>query len=245
MKTISKNSRLPLYLQLVQEIKNKISINNLRPGDKIESEEVLVRKYSISRVTVRKALQYLCDEGILVKKQGKGTYVSAPTLIEDVMLSESFSGYCSLSGKKTTTRVIQNQKRIADACIALQLGVEEGDEIIELRRIRLIEGIPAIFEIDYFRKSDQYILYADFTSISLLAEVINNSSLDIHSFSDELIVEDASEKISQLMRVDNTYRFLVVNQTVLSASNDIVYFNKQYINTDVYRYKIKSVRGGK
>lgn len=245
MKTISKNSKLPLYLQLVSEIKNKISINNLKPGDKIESEEVLVRKYDISRVTVRKALQQLCDEEILVKKQGKGTYVSAPSLIQEVKISESFSGYCKLNNKVATSKVISNQMIKATLDIAKRLGVEPNSQVIELKRLRLMDGVPAIFEIDYFRINDSYILDVNFEESSLLATVINNSSLDVHAFSDELLVEVGTSEIDRIMQLEQSDMYLVVNEAVLSNVDEIVYFNKQYINSKIYTYKLKSVRGGK
>lgn len=245
MKKINHNSSLPLYLQLANEIKNKISMNNIRPGDKIDSEEVLCRKYGISRVTVRKALQHLCDEDILLKKQGKGTFVLAPSLIEDVRLSESFSGYCQLNNYIAITKVVSNKRVTASLDIATALGVIAGQPIIEVKRIRYINDTPAIYEIDYFRASDDYILNIDFSSTSLLAEVINNSSLDVHAFSDDVSCQQASSDICEKMQVEDNYHFLVVNEKVLSCMNQIVYFNKQFINSQVYTYKLKTFRGVK
>lgn len=70
------SSANPLYQQLMDDIKLDISNQKYRHGDKIPSETELAEIYNVSRITVRRAVSELCDEGYLAKHQGKGTFVT-------------------------------------------------------------------------------------------------------------------------------------------------------------------------
>ena len=72
---MNKHSATPLYQQLVDSIKEQIQSGKIKEGDKLMTEQELSEVYNVSRITVRKAMELLSDEGIVVKKQGIGTFV--------------------------------------------------------------------------------------------------------------------------------------------------------------------------
>ena len=72
---LNQNALTPLYEQLKNAIKEDIQAQIYRPGDRMPSEAELEEKYQVSRITVRRAVKELCEEEILVRKQGKGTFV--------------------------------------------------------------------------------------------------------------------------------------------------------------------------
>ena len=69
------NSSVPLYEQLMNAIRADIERGVFKSGSKMPSEAELEEQYKVSRITVRRAIKELCDEDILVKKQGLGTFV--------------------------------------------------------------------------------------------------------------------------------------------------------------------------
>ena len=71
-----RNSSLPIYRQLAEEIKGRIERGELQPGDKLESEAEMLRHYDLGRLTLRNALALLAEEGYLTKAQGKGSFVA-------------------------------------------------------------------------------------------------------------------------------------------------------------------------
>lgn len=75
---LNEDSLTPLYQQLMEDIKTSLAEGKYMPDEKIPSEPELSELYHVSRITVRRAIEELCTEGYLVKKQGKGTYVSQP-----------------------------------------------------------------------------------------------------------------------------------------------------------------------
>ncbi len=80
---LDKNSPLPLYYQLAEDLRDKIRAGELKPGEQVPTERELSEMHTISRMTARQALQFLVREEVLVSRQGSGTYVAEPKLTYD------------------------------------------------------------------------------------------------------------------------------------------------------------------
>lgn len=74
---IDKQSPIPIYYQLEQYMKEKIEKGEWQPGEMIPSERELAEMYDISRMTVRQAVNNLVNDGYLIRRRGKGTFVAA------------------------------------------------------------------------------------------------------------------------------------------------------------------------
>ena len=84
MGKLNKESSVPLYQQLMEVIQNQILNGELKENDRIPTEIELSREYDVSRITVRKAVELLVEEEILVKRQGIGTFVSQKKLCRNI-----------------------------------------------------------------------------------------------------------------------------------------------------------------
>ena len=80
----------PLYRQLMARIRDDVSSGVYPAESQIPSEQEMCARYGVSRVTVRRAISELTDEGILRKQQGKGTFVCTPKLCRDLRDINSF-----------------------------------------------------------------------------------------------------------------------------------------------------------
>ncbi|WP_200880762.1 GntR family transcriptional regulator [Thermoactinomyces daqus] len=78
MKKVSKKSPVPLYYQLKEILQEMIENEELKPGDAVPPERELCEVHGISRMTARKAVMALVNEGVLFREQGKGTFVAEP-----------------------------------------------------------------------------------------------------------------------------------------------------------------------
>ena len=74
-KIIDFNSRVQLYYQLYDILSGEIASGNYKVGDRLPTESQLIEDYGVSRITVRKAMNMLADEGLIIKKPGYGTFV--------------------------------------------------------------------------------------------------------------------------------------------------------------------------
>ena len=76
MEQLDTNNAVPLYEQLRVALRERLDSGVLDPGERLPSEAELCRKYGVSRITVRRAVDELVEEGILERRQGKGTFVA-------------------------------------------------------------------------------------------------------------------------------------------------------------------------
>ncbi len=227
-----------LYLQIAESIKEKIKMGIYQEGKKIPTEDMLCEKFDVSRITVRKAIQLLCDEGILIKKHGKGTFVDMPKNIQSISISQSFNGYCIRNGYKPSVKIINQSLTTASEKVANKIGVKQGEEIIKVERLMSIDGTPTIYEIDYFRKNFKFLLSENLEDNSLLQTLIESNVKNIHSFNQNVYVEKAPEKISKLLKKEKDYPFLCVDEVVLGSEKEIIYYNMQYIISGIYNFSV-------
>ena len=100
---LSDNSLIPLYRQVMDSLSADIENGTYQVGARIPSETELSDIYDVSRITVRRAVTELSSEGILTKKQGKGTFVNAPKLstkLYQSCIADTFQEMCDRAGRK-------------------------------------------------------------------------------------------------------------------------------------------------
>ena len=135
----------PLYQAIARAFRAQISSGELRRGDKIPSEEQLCRELGVSRGTLRKALGSLVEEGVLERTQGKGTYVAndkvSYPLAQELV---SFAEELTRRGQSFTTSVMGMEVERAPEWLARRLSVKEGAPTLVMRRVRSIDGEPAV-----------------------------------------------------------------------------------------------------
>lgn len=141
---ISPNYR-PLYEQIKVLITQSLIAGEWRPGEVIPSEIELAARYKVSQGTVRKAIDSLAAENILIRRQGKGTFVA--THNADV-IKLRFLRLTSVDGQK---ELLQNEfisciKTKASAYIAKTLQVKAGSSMIEIKRLLTFSGRPLIYD---------------------------------------------------------------------------------------------------
>lgn len=159
---IDLSNEKPLYLQLAEAIKKKISSNIWKIGMMIPSENELSREFDISVGTVKKALGLLVQEGVLFRRQGKGTFVATPDF------SKSFSrffryGQKGVASAESPGSVINEISIInPPAQIAEVLELDESAEVLHIKRVRTLQRIP-------FSLEELYLPYARFKGLEEIA----------------------------------------------------------------------------
>lgn len=140
----------PLYMQIINDIKANIRDCKYQVNQRIPSETELIRIYGVSRITIRRAIQELVNEGYLTKIHGAGTFVRAPKYQRHVLGINSFTTDCLNNGIVPRTRVLLLNTVKATAYDAKMLRVVPGEKIIYLERLRYADDDPVIIERDYF-----------------------------------------------------------------------------------------------
>ncbi|MCY3947480.1 MAG: GntR family transcriptional regulator [Anaerolineaceae bacterium] len=138
--TLDRDSVQPLYLQLETLLRNQIEAGGAKAGDRLPAELALAQQYGISRMTVRRAINALVTENILVRRPGKGTFVASEKVPFMATTLTSFSGVMRGLGLAVTSRVIALDLRSPPAPVASELRLPAGAAAAYLRRVRYING---------------------------------------------------------------------------------------------------------
>jgi GntR family transcriptional regulator len=147
---ITENSdRLPLYAQVEATLSARIAADEFQPGDRLPSEDELVRDFSVSRTTVRSAIQSLVQKGIVEIRRGLGTFVAHRRIIQELTSLTGFVEDMEALGRSASARLIDWQEVHADETIARQLALPLGARVIRIRRVRLSEGRPLSYDDTY------------------------------------------------------------------------------------------------
>jgi len=146
---VSRASKVPLYQQLYDILLDKIQRYEWKPGDVIPSETELCEQYHVSRTTVRQVLGQLANEGFIERHRGRGTFVSEPTVEKSMERIVSFTQDMLERGLQPRTRVLSSELISAPSDIAEPLGVQPGEELTKLVRLRLADGTPMAIEESY------------------------------------------------------------------------------------------------
>lgn len=150
---LNETSLTPLYQQLMEDIKFSIENGKYRYDDKIPTEPELSSSYGVSRITVRRAVDELCNEGYLIKKQGKGTFVCKPKLLRKIERSNevlSFSKACILNGMKPGAKVLDYQISFARLDEQDFFGVDETTKILYIQRVLTADDTPIMLENNFY-----------------------------------------------------------------------------------------------
>jgi GntR family transcriptional regulator len=132
----------PLWARAMAALRARIAVGEFGPGARLPPERDLCRALGISRVTLRKALSVLVDEGVLLAKQGRGWYVAAPERNDWPNTLESFSETALRMGLDVTSRVLRCEAGHATFDEAEAFQIAPGTLLHRLDRVRMLGGIP-------------------------------------------------------------------------------------------------------
>ncbi len=203
---------IPKYMYIKISLINKLKSGELVEGDKLSTEKELCENYGCSRLTVRKALDELMQEGYIYKIQGRGTYVK-----NRIPQKQNLQGIssCSLlirSQNMTPSKTILHKEIVpASAFIAEKFGIPENSPVLEYERVYYADGTPVIYSKSYFNASllphiEQYDLQ-DTSIISLIKEKYN---LEIVCLNRELRAVISDEHSSKLLNLPEKFPLLQV-----------------------------------
>ena len=98
---------MPLYRRIYADLKTKIEAGEYKPGDRLPSELELTKLYGVSRITSRQALELLCSEGLLVRRQGMGSFVAPRRVSQSLIRLTDFVEDMTAAGMHATSQVLR------------------------------------------------------------------------------------------------------------------------------------------
>jgi GntR family transcriptional regulator len=232
---VSRQSKSPLYEQIYQLLRTKISDGQLRPGDLLPSEAELVEQYQVSRATVRQALDGLVADGLIQREQGRGTFVSPPNVEQGLLRIVSFTEDMHRRGLKPGTKLISAKLIPASEPLARYLQIKVGEPLAQIERLRLADGEPLSIEKSYL--VHQYcpgVLDQDYTTQSLRKMLEDRYGLMIGSARQTLRAISAPDDIATALSVNMNAALLYIERISYTEHSVPIEYLRLYHRGDRY-----------
>ena len=137
----------PMYLQIAEDVRNRVAKGEFRPGQGLPPEREFMEQFSVSRVTVRRALKELVNESLLEARQGSGYIVQSSSILNQPLNRvTSFSEDCVSRGLKPGSLLISRTHGKCNAEESAHFGVAPGTTMVRVKRIRTGNGEPLLVE---------------------------------------------------------------------------------------------------
>lgn len=234
----SENSQ-PLYLQLRDHLKKKIETGELKPGSKILSEANLVKKYNLSRVTVRKGIEELAKSGYVIKIQGKGTFVSQVAELEAAKNIRSFTKVCRMQGRTTEAEVLHAELIPGSEELCGFLNLSPGSQVMFIERVRNVDGEPMVLEKNYFHPFCEFLKQEDLTG-SLYEILIQK----YHIFPakkglNKVEIENVTQREAKLLKISKGMAVIKNHVHVYDENDNPVHMVEELVRVDkpeIFKY---------
>lgn len=145
LRPLDPNGSLPLYRQLQRALREAIESRALGPDDALPAERQIASELAISRITVRKAIDGLVDEGLLVRRQGSGNFV-ASRIEKNFAKLTSFSEDMQSRGRTPRSEWLKRSEGLVTPEEALTLRLSPGAPVYRFHRLRFADDAPMCLE---------------------------------------------------------------------------------------------------
>jgi GntR family transcriptional regulator len=141
-----------VHAQIEEWLAGEIADGAVRPGERLPAEQDLAAWFGVSRMTLRHALGELARRGLVIRAVGRkgGTFVAEPKLEQDLTTLAGFSEQLRRRGMVAGARVLTATSRPAGPAAAAALELGKGEQVHEVRRVRLADGKPIAVEHSLF-----------------------------------------------------------------------------------------------
>jgi GntR family transcriptional regulator len=229
----------PLYRDVAAALERRIRSGAWKPGDQIPTESQLEREFGASRGTLRMAIGELVKRRLLHPQPGRGTFVLGPsfTSLERFFRYESTTSPARLAPHNTVLRrkIVQ-----ADAQIAAGLGLENGEDVGYVRRLRHHDNEPFLLIDSYFPAADwQRFESADFEQHSLYDQLRDKFGVYVIAADEYLRAGLSTAAESRLLEIPPRSAVIRIERTALTFERRPIEFRRAVGRADRFRYHVR------
>ncbi len=228
-------SKSPLYQQIYQLLRQKILEGQWRPDEMLPSEASLMKQYNVSRATVRQALDELVSDGLIYRRQGRGTFVAPSTAAPGLVRLVGFTEDMLQRGLTPATKLISASLVPASDRLASALQSEEGEPLARIERLRLADGVPIGVEIAFWaHRHCPGILTQDYTTHSLREMLKNKYQIRLTRARQQIQAAAAAAEMAEVLDVVVGFPLLTIERVSYSEVGVPMEFLQLYYRSDRY-----------
>ncbi|ABS42852.1 trehalose operon repressor [Clostridium botulinum] len=225
------------YLTIYNEISNKIENNKIQSGEKLSSENEMMKEYNVSRDTIRKALNLLENNGYIQKVKGKGSFVLDINKFDfPVSGLTSFKELSTRMGVESNTLVKELKLIKPDNFLMKQLNLSKNDDVWKVIRVREIDNKKIILDKDFFNKKYVPLLTKDICENSIYEYLENELGLKISFAKKEITVQQATQEDKSYLDFENYNMIVVVKNYIYLDDMSLFQYTESRHRPDRFKF---------
>jgi GntR family transcriptional regulator len=230
-------ARRSLRHSLAQELRARIRAGEWRPGERIPSEPELARQETVSRSSMRAAITMLEEEGFVSRRHGSGTYVThRPALPNELGRNFGVSRLIASEGLEPGTVEESSGTEPAPRAVAEILGIEEGERVSALRRVRTADGRRVVDVTDWCRV--EHLAPEDLPSVGSIYAALAERGLAVDHGVAHLTPRNADGEVAERLGVPSGTLLLTIDQVDRTANGIAVLVSREHHLADAFTFTL-------
>lgn len=233
---VDRTSPVPLYFQVAQQLERAIEAGELPPGSRLDNEIDLADRLGLSRPTVRRAIQYLVEQGLLVRKRGVGTQVVHTKVRRSIELTSLYDDL-SKSNQRPRTDVLAHEVGIPPDPVRLALNLPDGASVITLERLRYAQDQPLALMRNYLPVG-----IADLSAEDLrgngLYQLLREAGVNLRIASQSIGARSATPAEAKLLAERRGAPLLTMSRTTYDDTGRIVEYATHLYRASIYTFEL-------
>ena len=236
-------SPVPLYHQIFLRYKQLIQTGQLSKGDRLPSESALEEAIGVSRITAKRSMDELANEGLVRRERGRGTTVihTAPTVSVSADISDLVNTLVAI-GESTDVELLAFEYVGAPPAIAGEMGIETGTLVQRAERRRLRDGEPFSYIVTYIPEDIGRTFTPEALTESPILSLIEAAGHSIHEADQAVSALDAPPVIATNLHIPENSALLNIKRIVRNGEGRVVQYIEVFYRPDMYRLHMNLTR---
>jgi GntR family transcriptional regulator len=225
---------VPVYVRIREGLRREIAQGALKRGERLPSEHELAGGFGVSRMTLRRSIEDLIDEGLLYRRRGVGTFVALPHLDRDQTRLTSAMDNVEGEGIQARTSVLALDVVPARQRVAKALGFAEGEPVIRIKTLRIVNNVPiTLHDAHIPHKLFARIIDGDFEGSDLWT-LFETCGYKVKRAIEHIEAKGATKDLARLMETREGAPILYKERTVYADDGTPVEFTYCFNRGDVH-----------
>ncbi len=231
----------PVYKRIQNAIRQRIDAAELNPGDAVESERELAKTHKVSLMTARHALAGLEREGIVERRRGAGTFVAAPKIHFNKLMS--YTEHMSSRGLAPRSRVLVAKVIQDEQEIAARLGLSAASQMVKIARLRLTGEEPFALETCYLPAPEYSgLVNTGLGRSSLFAALQNDYGVELAYADEEVDATAADATLAEMLNLPKGAPILRIRQVIYSTTGKATIYGVGFYRSERHTLFIRRFR---
>lgn len=236
------NHPIPKYYQIYEELLQDIRKGRYKENELFPSDTDLVKRFNFSRGTIREALKLLFQQGYLVRKQGKGTFVTYKKIRQDADRLIGFTELMQKHDLEPSAKVLKKEKVVPNSTIQFKMNLSPGEKVIRLVRLRYGNRMPLIIERSFFNEAlFEPIFSMDLESNSIYSLLYAHTSIRLGKASQQIEAISAGYDENKWLEVDPGTPLLLIKRLIKTVEGSIFQYSEDVYRSDRITFSTQTV----